>query len=231
VIPMNPSNTPLLAGIVLVGAMGVAHGIVTDRWQPSDALRNATTQLEQVPGEFGDWIGEDVPYSVEDMARGGVSQCINRRYRNSKTKATVSVLLVCGRGGPICAHSPEICYVAAGYESVSSSVVKEFPGGDRADIFREARYMKPGAIVPIQLEIYWAWSRDGQAWDAPENPRLTFARYSAVYKLYVVRESSPTSRAGSGDPCQDFLRRALPELHRAFTPQNPSPNVTIPASS
>jgi hypothetical protein len=33
-----------------------------------------------------------------------------------------------------------------------------------------------------------------------------------VYKLYVVREFTPGSRAEAADPCGDFLRRALPDL-------------------
>lgn len=217
---MKIPNAPLLVCLVVVGAVGVAHGIATDRWQPSSALKNAVSQMDNVPVSFGDWVGEDEPFAADDMSRGGVARCIYRSYRNTKTKATVSVLLVCGRGGPICAHSPEVCYSGAGYELLATSQPKEFTESERKDTFRMVRFGKPGVVVPTQLEIYWAWSRDGKSWDAPENPRLTFARQPAVYKLYVVREFSPSSRSGSSNPCQDFIQRALPELRQTLVPSN-----------
>ena len=82
-----------------------------------------------------------------------------------------------------------------------------------------ARFGKPG-VVPVQLEIYWAWSRDGRSWEAPENPRLPLARLPALYKLYVVRQFVAGAREETADPCQEFLRRALPEFGQALAPSD-----------
>ena len=90
-------------------------------------------------------------------------------------------------------------------------------GDKRKDAFRVARFGKPG-IVPVQLEIYWAWSRDGRSWEAPDNPRTVLARSPALYKLYVVRQFVAGSRDENVDSCQEFLRRALPEFGTALAP-------------
>jgi hypothetical protein len=82
--------------------------------------------------------------------------------------------------------------------------------------FKMARFEKPGGIMSGKLEIFWAWSRDGSTWDAPENPRMALARSPALYKLYVVSNVSPKSVADSG-ACSNFIRRVLPEFPRYYS--------------
>ena len=211
---------PLLMGAVVVGVAGVVHGIQTDRWRPSAQLEHALARLDYVPKASGDWRGEDAPYEADDMARAGIKGCVYREYRNPRTREAVSVLLVCGRGGPISVHTPDVCYAGAGYRQLTDGRTKDVEGGDgRKGTFRVARFGKPG-VVPVQLEIYWAWSRDGRSWEAPENPRLPLARLPALYKLYVVRQFVAGAREETADPCQEFLRRALPEFGKALAPSD-----------
>jgi hypothetical protein len=204
---------PILASVVLVGTLGAVHGVFTDRWGPSGQLEQALAALDRVPAAVGDWSGEDVAYEPEDMARAGIKGCVFRRYKNARTREAVSVLLVCGRGGPISVHTPDVCYAGAGYRQVGDERTREVEVGAEARVpFRVARFAPPGGVSPTQLETYWAWSRDGRVWEAPQNPRLTLARSAALYKLYVTREFTPGARAEAADPCQTFLRLALSQF-------------------
>jgi hypothetical protein len=212
---------PLAVSVALVAGVGAVHGISTDRWGPSGQLQQAVGALDRVPPVFGDWVGEDVAYEPEDMARAGIKRCVFRRYKNDKTREVVSVLLVCGRGGPISVHTPDVCYAGAGYQQVSAQARKEVTDADGKHAFWAARFASPGGLSKNQLDVYWAWSDDGRAWDAPENPRMAHARSPALYKLYVVREFMPSAqREVAEDACRAFLTRALPEIRERLTAQD-----------
>jgi hypothetical protein len=209
---------PILTGVVLIGALGVAHGLGTDRWGSSGQLERAVASLDRVPPAFGDWSSEDLPLDTETLVRGGIKGSVYRRYRNSRTQEAVTVLLVCGRGGPISVHTPEVCYAGAGYRPTANDSQKEVQAdGGGQHTFRASRFAQAGGVSPHQLEVYLAWSRDGRAWEAPQNPRMSLARSPALYKLYVVREFLPSARSESSNPCQAFLRRALADLGAALS--------------
>lgn len=208
---------PILVALAVVIGLGVVHGVSTDRWGPSGQLEAALAAMPRFPSQFGDWRGEDVPHDPAEWASAGIRGTVYRRYRNSRTGEAVTVLLVCGRGGPICVHTPDVCYAGAGYRQLTDETRKGVDaGGDQKDEFKTARFGKPGAVVPTQLEIYWGWSRDGTSWVAPDNPRLSLARLPALYKMYVIREFAPGSRAEANDACESFLKRALPALRQAL---------------
>lgn len=208
---------PILVSIVLIASFGVVHGFYTDRWGPSGQLEQALSGLERVPSEINGWTGQDQEHDPEELIRAGIRGGIFRRYSSSRTKESVSFLIVCGRGGPISVHTPDICYTGAGYRQLETEVMREVASGDGSiHTFKVARFVKPGAVVPTQLEIFWSWSRDGVNWQAPENPRLALARSRALYKMYVIREFMPKSRLESVPSCENFIREALPVIRQAL---------------
>lgn len=209
---------PVLASLALVATLGVVHGLCVDRWGPSGQLQEATTALDRFPPAFGEWTGADLDYDPESLARAGIRRCVFRRYQVPQTREAVSVLLVCGRGGPISVHTPDVCYAGVGYRQVTDVTGSDVTDGAGVrHTFRTARFAKPGSVSKGQLEIFWAWSRDGSIWEGPENPRLSLARSPGLYKLYVVRETLAPSRAEADGPCQQFLRQALPALRERFS--------------
>ncbi len=216
---MRYAPAPLLTVAVAVTALGIGHGVATDRWGPSGQLERSVAALDRVPTTFGDWTPEPLRYDPEEMARAGIRAGLHRQYRNARTRESVSVLLICGRGGPLCVHTPEVCYAGTGYRAVGASTQKVLDLGEagRHD-FRVVRFTKPDGVPQAQLEIYLAWSRDGRTWTAPETPRASLARAPALYKLYVAREVLPNTRS-EGDDAHAFLRRALPELRRTLPPE------------
>jgi hypothetical protein len=208
---------PVVVSLVLVAAMGVVHGIYTDRWGQSRQLQDALAGLSRVPVRIGDWEGIDRTLEPEVIKAAGIDGAVYRSYSNPKTPQGVSVLLVCGRGGPITVHTPDICYEGAGYRQLGPEKSKVVETGEHSDSFYVARFGKPD-VVPTELEIYWAWSLDGQSWQAPESPRRSLARARALYKLYVVREFPRGSRESSEETSQEFLKEVLPEIRAALSP-------------
>ena len=185
---------------------------------PSRELEAAVARLPAVPAEIGDWKGTDVPYEAEDFARAGIQGAVFRRYQNARTGAAVSVLLVCGRGGPISVHTPDICYAGAGFRPEGAPEQKAVGIGsaDQTAEFTTLQFKKPDAVVPSRLEIYWAWSRGGP-FESPSEARFAYGRAKALYKIYVVREFAPNSRTAKDNPCEDFVRRALPEIQAVLS--------------
>jgi hypothetical protein len=205
---------PILVSLGLVGTFGAVHGIFTDRWAPSGELRQALEVLPNVPYGIGPWVGKDQDFEIDDLNRMGIKGCVMRQYKNNLTGEAVSLLIVCGRGGPICVHTPDVCYANAGYREISNETLEEINEGDRKSSFITARFGKPDGIVPTRLEIFWTWSRDGDDWQAPRNPRLSLARAPALYKMYVVREYLPGTSSDTATTSRNFLTLALPAIRQ-----------------
>jgi len=182
--------TPAVFLILLVAAAGVAHGIKVDRWGKSGELRTATERLDRMPNVVGDWVGSEVQVDPKEMMVAGVDRAAFRTYFNPRLGTRISVLLECGRGGPISVHTPEVCYAGAGFRLDGQQ--DRLTSGNEESAFWSASFSKIDSALPQQLLVLWAWSRDGKHWSAPENARKDFARFPAVYKLYIVREVTPT---------------------------------------
>lgn len=194
--------------LALLVACGVAHGVMTDRWGKSRALEDAVAALDGVPMDFGDWEGMDVDMQQRHIREGGIEGYLARRYVDRSTGEVVSMALVCGRTGPISGHTPDLCYVAAGYEFVGepARLAAPPPGGAAGtpEVW-VATVTKRKTATGRHLRICWSWSAGG-AWKAPDHPRLAFAASPTLYKLYVVQElASPEEPVGDGDASLRFL--------------------------
>ena len=215
---MRKALGPILASLALVAAMGFVHGVYTDRWGRSAQLEQALAALPRVPATVGDWVGEDrAPLTDAVKRAGGIDGFVVREYRNPRTGDSVTFLLVCGRGGPISVHTPDVCFEGAGHRQLAPEKPQTIDADGRAGTFNVARFATTD-VVPTHMEAFWGWSTDGQTWQAPDNPRASLARSRALYKLYVVRRFPVGSPQEKEKTCEDFLRRALPELRQALAP-------------
>src|SRR5260370_19693220 len=122
---MIRTNLPIVLFAAMTLGAGVYHGLRTDRWRTSSELQNAIGRLDGVPSSLGDWHGEAEPLDAEDLKRAGIKGHISYRFRNVVTGEKVSMLIVCGRSGPIAVHTPEICYGGAGFEAFRERYRKE----------------------------------------------------------------------------------------------------------
>src|SRR6185312_15218812 len=126
------------------------------------------------------------PAEIKGARVNGHRACL---FVNRRKGLAINVLLVCGSPGPVSVHTPDICYQGAGYTLSSGPDPFALKGAGAEDIgLHTATFHKERAAVPSELRIFWAWNAAGH-WQAPSNPRWTFARSPALYKLYVVRET------------------------------------------
>jgi hypothetical protein len=209
-----------LAALLVLTASGFVHGLWTERWQKSRELEDAAARLGHAPADVGDWQGRGDQLDPATLALAGARGSWVRYFTHRGTGEVVTVILLCGRPGPMSVHRPEHCYRCAGYEMVQDAehcTVGCPPGGPPA-AFWTARFQKEEAGGQVQLRIFWSWSAAAGPWQAPDSPRLTFAPLPALYKLYVVRETGPGQERARDDPCIGFLRQLIPELTRALSP-------------
>ena len=201
------------AGVAVLAASGLAHGLWVGRWQPSSAIEQAVAALDRLPREVGDWTGKDVEADPKTFEKAGAARAVVRAYEHKATGRVVSLMLVCGGPGRIAVHTPDICYAGAGYKmagpAVRQTVAAEAAEGGAE--FWTGRFAKPGAAGG-DLRIFWGWRAPGGAWAAPDNPRWTFAGAGALFKMYLVRETAAPDEKLEEDPALALFRELLPHL-------------------
>lgn len=204
--------------LVVVVAIAIVQGRWSGRWSVGAEIERAAARLDDVPLRFGDWSGRDFELDEQQLAVGEIVGYAARRYRHEDGRE-VTLLLVCGRPGPISVHTPDWCYGGAGYETEHLPSDREIASGpDRGDTARFAAnlFLKEKAAVPMALRIYWAWNAGG-GWKAPENPRLAFAARPFLHKLYVVCNVDPAVEHAGEEECEQFLREFLPVVDVVLT--------------
>src|SRR5262245_51561300 len=181
----------LAVAAVLVLSAGVVHGLWTGRWRSSPEVSAFAARIAQVPRDFGDWHGTDLELSADEIRAARIEGYCYRRYVNPRNRHQVTMLLVCGRVGPIAVHTPDVCFEGAGYKAKTQQMPLTITYGAAEDEarFRTMRFTKAETDSPTQLRVFWGWSVGG-AWTAPGNPRLSFAGRRALYKLYVLHETT-----------------------------------------
>lgn len=208
----------ITAAVSLILGAGIVHGAWTHRWGASPALAAMAARYESVPMAIGDWKGVSSELGAAERKMAGAEAWLSRVYTNRTTGVSVSVLLLGGLPGKISTHTPEVCYVGAGYELADPSTYDR-PYGPQARRagFRTARAIRGGAD-PSVLRIFWTWHA-ASGWSAPDRPRWAFASERTLTKLYVVRRDGGAAVEPDRDPCNDFLDAFLPELDRTvFAP-------------
>ncbi len=208
------SKIAVLMALPLVLAYGIAEGIWTNRWQRSSDLERAAARLASVPLVVGDWQGEDLEMDARVAQKVEIDSYLQRRYVHQGSGEAVTVLIVCGRPGPISLHPPEVCYAGLGYFPVAGRTRTAVAAAPAKADFWDLTVQRPDAFLKDRLRILYAWGTTGD-WVAADNPRWQFARTPVLYKLYVVRHLPAEEKSGE-DPAVRFLEQFLPELHRCL---------------
>ncbi len=208
-----------LAALAVVLGGGLAHGVWTERWQRSAALEAAAERLRLLPDDFPGWKGEVIELDEGSATVSGARASWVRRFTQARTGETVTAVVLCGKPGRMSVHRPEYCYACAGYEMMAPATACQFKAADAATPaqFRTAPFTKSEADGPVHLRVYWSWFA-GNAWQAPDSPRVAFAACPALYKLYVIRETTSAPGRPDEGPAAEFLRQALPTLTQALSP-------------
>lgn len=206
----------LTAGLAVLLAGGVVHGVWTERWKATPYVEEAAARLAALPDDIGAWKGVETPLAEEDLALTGAVGHYNRTFTDPVTGEKVLVTILCGRPAQMVVHRPEHCYRAAGFEQAGSTVKLEIkPAAGPPAKFLSGVFGREDAAGPTQMRIFWSWlGKEG--WSAPDNPRFAFARERALYKLYVIRNTTGTNVSVTDDPAARLIAELLPELRRAL---------------
>jgi hypothetical protein len=178
-----------LFAIVLLGAAGFAHGKWTHRWSEQKNLEEGQDLLATIEQPLGAWApGKFLEINVNDIPKK--TKTASRQFINSSEGKSVTVSLTSGTPGIVAAHTPDVCYLGAGYK-LKGAPTKEtvsLPNGQTA-MFYVADFQKTTSTGEENIRIRWTWTADG-TWYAPDYPRLFFAKSQlqlpVLYKLYVV---------------------------------------------
>jgi hypothetical protein len=207
-------------GVVLVS--GVVHGLWTDRWLPSNELRAASDRLASLPLELSDWDANEEEMDPAEQSMAEIEAYRKIRFVNRTTKAEVQFLIVCGRPGPISVHTPNICYLGAGYAvaGMNKRTLELAAGGDPVEI-QVGLFRKEEAGGPILQRTIWSFSTNGE-WRVPDNARQAYARSRFLYKIYMARSLARADELVDKDPTLELLRSLLPRLQKhLFAPSPP----------
>jgi hypothetical protein len=214
---------PLGAAVALLAAVAIVQGVWTERWgkYDTDEIARRVYCLKQVPKEFGRWVGTDTPVDPHQLKIAKVSGVVQRSYKNQDTGAEVSIYLATGKARAISVHTPDKCYGAAGFRLAEDQVAVPVKYDDRVAEFYTGHFRKDTPEGGLHLRIFWSWNATGK-WEAPAVPKITFAKYQALYKLYAIRRIQPGEQFLQEDPTIGFLRELLPiledQLNRAEGP-------------
>ena len=217
---MSSKSSLLIAGIaaIVIVATGYVHSVWSFRWSAPRELKAAAEKLTRVPMVIGDWTGKDSPLDERQASVGRIYASVSRQYVNAKTGRSVTVLLLCGRPGPLSVHTPEVCYGSSGYTIAGdrSRIAVDYPGAVPAE-FWALKVSKADPVRPERLMIDYGWFSHDQ-WSAPSmDARFVFAGQAVLYKLYTIREQDRVDDSGALDPSADFLKEFLPALQKILT--------------
>lgn len=226
---MNRKTAMLLAaGLLFIVASGVVHGIQTDRWGKSQRLMEASQRLQNIPREFGDWRSEDREIPEEQLRVAEATGNLSRVYSNVVTGENVSVMILCGKPGPISVHPPTVCFVGAGWTLAGTPNVTQTP--DERSQFWNGHFTGTSNGTPVAIDTLWGWSCDGR-WIAYDNARLETAGNSFLYKMYVTVNRNIASESSSVGVANHFLEEFLPMVDASLFKEDPSSTKEVRVES
>jgi hypothetical protein len=218
----NGIVTAIIAALA-VGGTTYLHGRMTERWTGRNVaaeLQQAAEQLQRhFPVSSGDWeLAEELESSPEELERAGAVGHVSRAYFNRKSKARLSVFVVCATPHDASGHTPDRCYPGAGFEIAETEHRLTVPldDGRSAEVFT-GTFRKSGQT----LRVFWTYGFDGR-WVAPQLARIELAPAKAVYKLYVIMDETPLPPGVGSKICTEFMSLLLPQFDAALKEATPS---------
>src|SRR5262245_31034168 len=134
-------------------AVGVYHGLATDRWSRPETDDHPGKWLSNLPMEIGDWKGEVLPRAADDDPKTGV---VNVRFTHGRSGRWLLTAVTSGRGGRVAIHNPEHCYLGSGYKVVDIIHKESLPVGDGNAAFWTGHFQKKKATGLESIRIYWS---------------------------------------------------------------------------
>jgi hypothetical protein len=202
-----------IAAITVVLGVTYLHGQMTERWSGRNVtaeLQRAAERLESLfPERCGAWeAAEELESRPGELERAGAVGHVSRAFVNAKSKARVSVFVVCATPRDASGHTPDRCYPGAGFEIAETEHRQTVPlaDGRSAEAFT-GTFRKSGQT----LRVFWTYGVDSR-WVAPQIARIELADAKAVYKLYVIIDETSLPAGLGVKVCSEFMSVLLAEF-------------------
>lgn len=226
-------NLSWLLAIVIVVVSGVIHGLIVHRWEPGPDVTGFVASLDRIPMKLGSWKAVETKIPERHLQIGEIDGYLSRVYTNQENGSRINLMIVCGSPGPISVHTPDICFRGVGYElrddPQQHSIGSEQDPSFAVEAFF-ADFSKTDSIMPHNLRVVWMWC-DGESFYAPDNPRISFADRSFLYKIYLTQVNDHAGVPLEKDECVSFFKIAGPVLQREFCSKRDSADTSQRVSS
>lgn len=202
----------IATGLIVLGML--YQGKQTDRWgdRNSALLSQLTTNLPGLPSEIGGWSSVDTPLTEEEFAATDCTSYISRDYYNGESKQKVLCLSVVGTARNVTIHTPDWCYVGAGYEMEGDAKPFNIHIEGQDHEFTTATFRKQEATGLNRIRIFWSYTDDGK-WLAPSLPKSYFGGRPALCKVYLQTRIGEQEDPLIQSPSIAFAKVLIPALN------------------
>jgi hypothetical protein len=213
---MKPRLIHMFVAIAILGVSGLVHGMWTHRWTTL-SVTGGMNLLEPLSGDVGDWQADEI-INIDPAEIPAKAECHSRRFMPLKTGRPVVVSVTSGTPDVVAVHTPDVCYLGAGYKLKGDVTRQSIAYGEgKTATFWVGDFIKTTALASETVRVRWSWTIDGD-WQAPNYPRLvygmSFARAPNLYKLYIVQPLSEDEDLSREDPYRKFVGDLIPHLNR-----------------
>lgn len=213
---------PIFCVLVVLVIGTYYQGVYSERWSlyDSELLDEFSNRLlASVPLTVGEWEGTEQEYDKEQFEMSNCRACISRLYTNKRTGESVSVYLVSGTARHVTIHTPDWCYVGAGFE------MEEKPRNYSIDCgpgimepeFATTTFLRNSFAATEHLRILWTFTDNG-TWVGPTWAKPHFAGRPALYKLYLIAPIPGRDKDIEKSSARRFAEDFLPALNTGLFP-------------
>jgi hypothetical protein len=181
-------------------------------------MQAGSSCVGQLPDTIGEWhVIKSEPLGDEVLRMLRCRNHENRVYVNDRTGDEVSLVLLVGEAGPLLAHTPEVCYSSAEWDTIEPAHFETIRGtGDTADNFFRVT-VSARNLTNDRQRIYYGWRSGTGPWQAPRNPRIKLGGEPMLYKLQLVARNEKERDEGDAvspdaEATRSFLEDLLPVL-------------------
>jgi hypothetical protein len=225
----NATGSPWVWLAITAVLLAISGGIRAARDLQFNNLKQGSKAspfaLEQIPEVLGSWQavpGSDAQLPPEIARIAGSSDHVMRVYRNVGTGETVSMLILYGLADSLFAHTPDICYPAAGYKAVIEPADRQItvPDSSTPVGYRASYFVRTIAGVAEYKEVFCSFLHNG-SWLPEMASRWKMFRYHpGMFKIQIERNTMALSSEGS--PIESLLTEAVRYIDsRISSKQNP----------
>jgi len=219
--------------------LGISGGIRYWRERQFQTLAtesaNCPFPLNEFPKTMGTWHmvdASEVQLDPEIARIAGSSDHIIRDYMDEKSGEIVNVLVLYGLATSVFAHTPDVCYPAAGYQPVGAPTDHEFSiaGSTTPVQFRSAFFSKQVGGIGQTQEVCYMFLHNGQ-WLPELDSRWRLFRYHpGMFKVQLQRPASALTKVTENSPNESLLREIVQEIDRRITRSKPATTKKLQAS-